>query len=69
MVDIAKEIERLNKEVERLTKEIARVDGMLGNPNFVNKAPAAKVEAEKEKKSKYEQMMAQVKEQLTHLEK
>ncbi len=37
------------KEQDRLTKEIARCDGMLGNPNFVNKAPAEKVDAEKAK--------------------
>ena len=49
LVDIEKEIERLNKEKERLTKEIARVTGMLSNPNFVNKAPEAKINEEKEK--------------------
>jgi valyl-tRNA synthetase len=69
LVDIEKERERLNKEVERLTKEIARVNGMLSNPNFVNKAPEAKVNAEKEKKVKYEQMMSQVQEQLSRINK
>lgn len=44
-----------SKEQERLTKEIARHEGMLNNPNFVNKAPAAKVEAEKEKLEKYKE--------------
>ena len=43
----------LTKEKERLTKEISRCEGMLGNPNFVNKAPQAKVNAEKEKLQKY----------------
>ena len=33
---------------------------MLGNPNFVNKAPAAKVEAEKAKLARYQEMMAKV---------
>ena len=69
LVDIAKEIERLHKEVERLNKELARVNGMLSNPNFVSKAPEKKINEEKEKKSKYEQMMEQVKGQLSHLEK
>ncbi|MBQ9700197.1 MAG: valine--tRNA ligase, partial [Lachnospiraceae bacterium] len=67
LVDIEKEIERLNKEKEKLTKELARVNGMLANPNFVNKAPEAKLNEEKEKKAKYEQMMAQVEERLTQL--
>ena len=47
LVDIAKEIERLEKEEERLTKELARVNGMLANEKFVSKAPAAKIEEEK----------------------
>ena len=69
LVDIEKEIERLKKEEERLTKELARVDGMLANEKFVSKAPAAKIEEEKEKQKKYNQMMQQVKEQLAHLQK
>ena len=40
---------------------------MLANPNFVNKAPEAKLNEEKEKKAKYEQMMAQVEERLAQL--
>jgi valyl-tRNA synthetase len=67
LVDIEKEIERLTKEKEKLTKELARVNGMLANPNFVNKAPEAKLNEEKEKKAKYEQMMAQVEERLSQL--
>ncbi len=58
------EKERLKKEEERLTKELARVNGMLGNEKFISKAPAAKIQEEKDKLAKYEQMMAQVKEQL-----
>ena len=69
LVDIEKEIERLTKEKERLEKEIARVNNMLGNPNFVNKAPEKKINEEKEKQTKYMQMMTQVEERLVHLKK
>ena len=69
LVDIEKEIERLKKEQERLTKELARVNGMLSNPNFVNKAPEAKLNEEKEKQAKYNQMMTQVTERLAQLSK
>ncbi len=69
LVDVSKEIERLEKEVEKLNKELARVNGMLGNPNFVNKAPEKKINEEKEKKAKYEQMMEQVTAQLEQLKK
>ena len=67
LVDIAKEIQRLTKEVGRLEGELKRVNGMLSNPNFVSKAPEKKINEEKEKKAKYEQMMEQVKEQLARL--
>ena len=69
LVDIAKEIERLNKEVDRLNKELARVNGMLSNPNFVNKAPEAKLNEEKEKLTKYTSMYEQVNERLAALNK
>lgn len=60
LVDREKETARLTKEKERLEKEIARCEGMLHNPNFVNKAPEAKVNAEKEKLAKYKEMMDKV---------
>ncbi len=67
LVDIAKEIERLEAEEKRLTGELARVNGMLSNERFVSKAPAAKIQEEKDKLEKYTQMMEQVKERLVHL--
>ena len=67
LVDVAKEIERLQKEEERLTKELARVNGMLSNEKFVSKAPEAKIAEERAKKEKYAQMMAQVQERLAQL--
>ena len=67
LVDKEKELERLTKEQERLAKEIARCEGMLNNPNFVNKAPAAKVDAEKEKLAKYKEMKDKVNTQLEQL--
>ena len=68
LVDVAKEIERLKKEEKRLMGELKRSEGMLGNPNFVNKAPAKKIEEEKAKLEKYQSMMAQVKERLAQLQ-
>ncbi len=67
LVDVAKEIERLEKEEQRLTKELARVNGMLSNEKFVSKAPEAKIAEERAKKEKYAQMMAQVQERLAQL--
>lgn len=67
LVDLQKEKERLQKEKERLTKELARSRGMLNNEKFVSKAPAAKIQEEKDKLAKYEQMMAQVEERLAQM--
>ena len=69
LVDIGKEIERLKKEENRLAGELARVNGMLSNERFMGKAPASKIAEERAKLEKYEQMMAQVKERLSQLEK
>ena len=68
LVDIDKEIERLQKEEQRLTKELARVNGMLSNERFMSKAPESKIAEERAKLEKYSQMMDQVKERLTHLQ-
>ncbi|MDO4623122.1 MAG: valine--tRNA ligase [Eubacteriales bacterium] len=67
LVDAEKEMERLKKEEARLTKEIARGTGMLNNERFISKAPAAKVQEERDKLENYKQMMQQVQEQIAKL--
>ncbi len=69
LVDIDKEIERLEKEKAKLEGEIKRASGMLSNPKFVDKAPATKVEEEKAKLAKYTEMAEQVAERLAQLKK
>lgn len=69
LIDIGQEIERLEKEEKRLFGELARVNNMLGNEKFVSRAPADKIEQEKEKREKYTQMMEQVKIRLQQLKK
>ncbi len=67
LVDFEKEKERLLKEKERLSKELSRSRGMLSNEKFISRAPESKVQEEKEKLAKYEQMMAQVEERLKQM--
>ena len=55
--DFEKEKARLNKEKEKLTKELARSKGMLSNEKFLNNAKPEKVQEEKDKLAKYEQMI------------
>ena len=69
LVDIAQEIERLGKEKARLEGEIKRASGMLANEKFISKAPKAKVDEEKQKLAKYEQMLSEVTKQLDKLSK
>ena len=49
---------------DRLEKEIMRAGGMLKNEKFLAKAPTDKVEEEKQKLRKYEDMLAKVEEEL-----
>ena len=66
---LKEEIEKLSKEIKRLQQEIKRGEGMLSNPNFVNKAPEAKVNAEREKLEGYRSQYAIVEKQLEEMKK
>jgi valyl-tRNA synthetase len=68
LIDIEKEIERLNKELANLEKELDRVNKKLGNEGFISKAPAKVIEEEKEKKAKYQEMYDKVAERLKGLQ-
>lgn len=67
LVDISEEIKRLETEITKLEAEVARCNKMLSNLGFVNKAPEAKVNEEKEKLAKYEEMLNASKERLAKL--
>lgn len=69
LVDMTKEIEKQEKEKMRLAKEIERCEKMLSNPNFVSKAPEAKINQEKEKLQSYQQQYETVCERLKELKK
>ncbi len=68
LVDFEKEKERLLKEKKRLEGELKRVNGMLGNEKFISKAPAAKIQEEREKLLKYQALMDKVEEELLKLQ-
>ena len=67
LVDIEKEKERLLKEKDKWEAEIKRSNGMLSNERFISKAPAAKVQEEREKLERNMQMLKQVEERLQAL--
>jgi len=45
LIDFEKERERLNNQIAKMTEERTRLDAQLSNQNFVDRAPAEKVEA------------------------
>ena len=64
IIDFAAERARLGKQEAELTKYIDSVARKLSNEKFVSKAPAAVVEAERQKQAEAEQKLARVREQL-----
>ena len=67
LVDIKEEIERLEKEKAKVLVEKEKTDKMLSNPGFVAKAPAAKVEEEKVKQAKFNEMIKTIEERIAGL--
>ena len=60
-------IERIKKDIENEKNEILRCERMLQNPNFIAKAPQAKVEQEKEKLELHKANLANLEEKLKKL--
>lgn len=69
LVDIEEVIKKLEGELKKLEGELLRSNNMLNNPNFVNKAPEAKIQAERDKKAMYEEKYNEVKAHLASIKK
>ena len=69
LIDISKELERLNKEKENLLGEIERSESKLANESFVSRAPEKVVNAEKEKLAKHKEMYKGIEERIAMLTK
>ena len=67
LVDLEEEKQRLQKEKEKILIEKEKTDKMLGNPGFLAKAPASKVEEEKAKLQKFNEMLENIKQRLDNL--
>jgi valyl-tRNA synthetase len=67
LVDLAQEQARLEKEIARLEGEIKRSEGLLHNPQFLAKAPADKLAAEKAKHQNYTDLLRQTQERIEAL--
>ena len=60
LVDVAKELERIEKELEKARKNLAAIQGKLNNENFTARAPEAVVAAEREKAAKAQALIQQL---------
>ena len=69
LVDIEEVKKKLEAELKKLEGELARSKNMLSNPNFVSKAPEAKILAERQKQAQYEAKYEEVKAHLAAISK
>ena len=60
-IDKEEEKAKLEAELKKAEGELKRAESMLSNEKFVSKAPAALIEAEKEKVTKYTEIIAKLK--------
>ncbi len=64
LVDMEKERARLTRDLGRRQGELKGLESKLGNPGFLNKAPAEVVAAEKDRAGKLRALIARIEEQL-----
>lgn len=67
LINYEEEYERLQKEKDKLAAEVGRLDNKLNNEQFIAKAPGNLIEEEKEKRSKYQDMLAKVNDSLSQI--
>ena len=67
LIDFEAEKARLNKELEATQKDLDFVNNKLNNKNFVEKAPANVVQAQRDAAAKYAEKIAMLKESISKL--
>jgi valyl-tRNA synthetase len=66
-VDVGAERERLDREIARIGAEAAKAGAKLSNPGFVERAPAAVVDQERERLAGFEATLARLRDQRQRL--
>lgn len=67
LIDLDKELARVNKEIANMDKEIKRLEGKLNNQGFLAKAPAEVVAGEEAKLAEYSNKKSSLLERLADL--
>jgi valyl-tRNA synthetase len=62
------ELARLNKQIERLQGDLGRIEGKLSNASFVDKAPAAVVDKERQKIAEIRSSLENLNEQVARIQ-
>ena len=68
LLDVAKEIERINKELKKAQTDYDRINGKLSNEGFLAKAPEQVVAAEREKAAKLSALIENLTASIKNLE-
>jgi valyl-tRNA synthetase len=68
LVDVEEELARLNKQLEREQRDLRKSEGKLGNKHFIDNAPEAVVEQERQRLSSHRANVQNFEEQLSRLE-
>ena len=69
LVDVAKELARINKELEAAKKFLSSLEAKLSNEKFISRAPEAVVNAEREKAAKHRDLIAQLEQSLAAMQR
>jgi valyl-tRNA synthetase len=68
LVDVDEELARLNKQLAREESDLKKSEGKLGNSHFVDNAPKAVVEQEKQRLSSHQSRVENLQTQIRQLE-
>ena len=69
LIDKDAEKARINREITKLTTDSQKLESKLSNANFVDKAPAAVVEKERQKLTDMQTAVEQLQEQLERIDR
>ncbi len=68
LIDKGAELQRLQKELDKLRKELARTHQKLSNPDYVEKAPTAVVDKERQRAHEVQELLSKLQLQQERLE-
>ncbi len=67
LVDFAAERKRIGGEIDNIDKQVQRIDGLFGNPGFMDKAPANVIERERAKLVELQERRGQLVDRMAEL--